>query len=324
MGDAWSTAPGQKPLRRDYESIVRQAQQSTEHAGDASSEVGLEGMSLKHTDVDTGGGGGSSLGSSHIGSAALTAALTLHPCVFISGVGDASKEVLSALLSTVGNCSVSLVLDEGEPTGEASATFSNAAAAEAAIRRFDGSRFDDGVLSVSVSRRATQGSLTKRGKGRGKGSGGGSRLAFSEAQRDLISGMRIQRQRDEKDAFAQARAALGGRGRGDAELQASAKQAAERSSAVLEEAAAKRRKLQAKLPGLVVVSAKAATAPAAAAAATVGMGMGPPEPSAGAAPATPTAPSAAAVPKVPAAGLLGLASYGSDDDDDDGGEDDDS
>ena len=304
MGDAWSTAPGVKPPQSGIDAIIRQAQNATEHAGDGSSEVGLDGSSLRHTDVDDAVGGGSSLSSAALGTSALTAALTLHPCIFVSGAGDASKEALQALLSMAGRCSVRLITDDetGLPTGEASATYGSAAAAEAAIRQFDGSRFDDGVLHVSVSRRATQGSLTKRGKG--KGGGGGNRVAFSEAQSDLIASRRLQQAEDEKAAFAEARAALGGGGRGEAELQASAKRAAERSSAALEEAAAKRRKQTAKLPGVLVVAKPAKPA------ATVGMGMGPPKP--------PTAPAAPAAP--PAAGLLGLADYGSgsDDDDDDG------
>ena len=264
--DAWSTAPGVKPIRRDVDSIVRQAQQSTEHAGDADSSVGLEGESLRHTDVQDSVGGGSSLGSSHLGSAALTAALTLHPCVFLSGCGDAYKEVLTAMISTVGNCAVTLVLEEGVPTGEASATFASASVAEAAIRTFDGSRFDDGVLRVSVSRRSAQGSFTTRGRGRG------NRVAFSAAQSDLISDMRLKQVQDEKAAFAEARAAAVRHG---AASTATASHSSERrAAAALEEAAAKRRKLQPKLPGVVVVSkgaaasAQAVLPPAAASAVT--------------------------------------------------------
>lgn len=312
MADAWVTAPGVRPVRRDYEAIVREAQQSTEHAGEASHDIGLEGTSLRHTDVQDAVGGGSSLGAAQLGSAALTAALTLYPCVFISGVGDASKEALTALLSTVGSCTVSLVLEDGEATGEASATFASAQAAEAAIRTFDGSRFDDGVLHLSVARRAAQGSLTKRGKGKGAR---GDRVAFSEAQRDLISDMRLQQARDEKMAFAQARAkAVSGSAASTASHAAAERTAAARL-AIQEEAVAKRRKLQPKLPGALVVSTKTApAAPPTAAPPTAAPAAAPEPEEPQAAAGRAHGPAASALAQVAAApgSLLGLGAYESD------------
>ena len=312
MADAWVTAPGVRPVRRDYEAIVREAQQSTEHAGEASHDIGLDGTSLRHTDVQDAVGGGSSLGAAQLGSAALTAALTLYPCVFISGVGDASKEALTALLSTVGSCTVSLVLEDGEATGEASATFASAQAAEAAIRTFDGSRFDDGVLHLSVARRAAQGSLTKRGKGKGAR---GDRVAFSEAQRDLISDMRLQQARDEKMAFAQARAkAVSGSAASTASHAAAERTAAARL-AIQEEAVAKRRKLQPKLPGALVVSTKTApAAPPTAAPPTAAPAAAPEPEEPQAAAGRAHGPAASALAQVAAApgSLLGLGAYESD------------
>jgi hypothetical protein len=110
-----------------------------QHAGDAALDggVGLDGATFKHTEVgdDARLRGGSTLGSNAVGTAALTAALTLHPCVHLSGCGDASKDVLHSMLSSVGGCTVALVVDEetGRPTGEASATFGSAAAAEVGV-----------------------------------------------------------------------------------------------------------------------------------------------------------------------------------------------
>ena len=133
MADAWSTKPGERPVKPDIASIIREAQSSTEHAGDAGfgGGVELDGAALRHTDVHDSVGGGSSLGRASLGTAALTAALTLHPCVYVSGCGDASREVLHAMFSTVGSCTISLMTDDdtGLPTGEASATFGSAAAA---------------------------------------------------------------------------------------------------------------------------------------------------------------------------------------------------
>jgi len=307
-----STKPGERPVKPDIASIIRQAQNSTEHAGDAALDggVGLDGATFKHTEVgdDARLRGGSTLGSNAVGTAALTAALTLHPCVHLSGCGDASKDVLHSMLSSVGGCIVALVVDEetGRPTGEASATFGSAAAAEAAIRRFDGSRLDDGVLHVSVAKRAAQGSLTTRGKGRGRGKGGGGGITFAERQRDMISEQRLAQAQDEKDAFAKARASqnAGGRGMGrgsvaiverpssfDVQGPASGPPTANEAGT-----AAKRRKVGG-LPGVLMVKPG----------------------SSGATPAAPPA-SQPPPPSLPPSagtggGLLGLASYGSDEDD---------
>lgn len=334
MGDAWSTAPGQKPIKPDVAAIIKQAQDSTEHAGDAglSGEVALDGESLRHTDVGDSVGGGSGLGRAQLGSAALTAALTLHPCVHISGCGDASREVLQAMFSTVGSCSVQLLRDEesGVATGEASATFASAQAAEAAIRDFDGSRFDEGIMRVSVAKRAAQGSLTTRGKGGGRGGRrkGGGGLAFSERQRDLVNEHRLQQVHDEQQAFAHARQKQAEEAASTAakrRVAATAATAAEAATAAAEGAAAKKRKLgtSSRLPGMVVVARAGAgpvaseppskpasqppsTAPSGAASA------GSAEASGGGAIANLDAPAE----EDDAPGLLGLGGYGSSGDDD--------
>ena len=321
MGDAWSTKPGERPIRPDVAAIIREAQNATEHAGDAGLDggVGLDGATFKHTEVgdDAQARGGSTLGKASLGTAALTAALTLHPCVYISGCGDASREVLHTMLSTVGSCSVSLVLDEesGQPTGEASATFGSAAAAEAAIRTYDGARFDDGVLHVSVAKRAAQGSLTTRGKGKGRGKGGGG-ITFAERQRDLISSQRLALAEEEKDAFARARAAQqapapggrGGRGSGgggsqvygaptafDVPLRPPSGPASAAAAASADAAAASKKRKLGGLPGVVVVKPQPKP--------TEQEAAKPPPP--------------AQAPSAGGGGLLGLAGYGSDDDDDD-------
>ena len=301
MADAWSTAPGQKPIRPNVAEIIRAAQNSSEHAGDAlSGEVALEGGALRHTDVDGTVGGGSGLGRAQLGSAALSAALTLHPCVHIGGMGDASRDVVHEMLSTVGSCSVSLILDEetGAPTGEASATFANAQAAEAAIRKFDGMRFDDGLLHVTVAKRATQGSLTTRGRGRGKRAGG---LTFAERQRDLVSERRLEQASAEKDAFAAARRQQVQETASDNAATAQKRQAAAEAAAA--EAAKKRKLLSSRLPGVVVVR-NTATATS----------MPPPQPSA---PATVETTKEASEAPGTSGGLLGLGMYGSSDDDND-------
>ena len=325
MADAWTAPVGERPKQPDIASIIRSAQNSTEHAGDAGlggDAAGLDGVSFRHTDISDAVGGGSSLGRDSLGTSALSAALTLHPCVHISGVGDASREVLHAMLSQIGPVSIKLVMDEDDEgnerrTGEASATFSSADNAVEAIRRYDGSRFDDGMLHVSVAKRAAQGSLVDRkgkGKGRGKGKGG---MAFSERQRDLISDQRLQLAQDEKDAFSQARAMQqasgGGRGRGGssggggsiaplgsfgatatgtAPLSSSEALAASKAAA-----AAKKRKL----PGMMVVK-PGATAPI-----VVGGESKAAKPT-----PEPVVAGPAMKPDAPAGGgLLGLAGYGS-------------
>jgi len=256
--------------------------------------------------------------------------------VYISGCGDASKEVLHAMLSTVGSCSVQLVLDEesGAPTGEASATYASASAAENAIKTFDGSRFDDGLLQVSVSKRAAQGSLTTRGKGKGRGKGGG--MAFSERQRDLISEQRLSQAQDEKDEFAAARRQKmindrsgGGRGGGPARwpdatagppVSVAAKPSAfdvpagpatcsaaaapaTSSTAASSAGESKKRKLGGGLPGMLLVR-------------PAGQPASQPEPL-GAKPAVEAEKDGEAKAASAGGGLLGLAGYGSVDDDDD-------
>jgi hypothetical protein len=337
MADAWTAPVGERPVQPDIASIIRNAQNSSDHVvedGMDGSQVGLEGVSFRHTEVSASASGGSSLGKDALGSAALSAALTLHPSVFISGIGDASIEVIQSMLSTVGPCSVRLETDEesGKPTGEAEATFTSAEKAIEAIRRYDGSRFDDGYLRVSVSRRAAQGSLTTRGKGGGKGGGKGRKgggIAFSERQKDLIYDQRMQLQQEELDAFKRARAAQratgGGRGLGDGrgassssslgfgESSSVAAASGRGGGGAAAAAASKKRKLGGgpALPGVLVVKTAASASRLGGDEAWGGGSAG--------RPAVPPAPAPAPVELGPApkpepasgGGLLGLAGYGS-------------
>lgn len=283
------------------EAVIRAAKgdewaRADEH-GDEGSLVSVGDTSLRHTDVDTGGGGASRLSKSAVGTAALQAALTLHPCVHISGCGEATVEVLSAIFSQVGECRIMRDLDdEGVPTGDASATYANAAAAAAAIERFDGERFDDGALQVSVSKRAAQGSLTTRGRGRGRGKEG---LTFHDRQQDLISQQIAERARGEREAFAVARAAALAAGPSGP----MAGPAAPPRRPLGEEPFSKKAKVDAravppKLPGFLAMQ-KIAAAPAVAMPAA-------------------TAPVSHATPVAHGgSGLLGLVGYGSDEDDED-------
>ena len=97
--------------------------------------IGDDGRSMRLGEVSTGSGGGSRLAKTSIGSAAVQAALTLHPCVHVQGCGDASESAMHALLSSVGPCRIRMYRDEetGESEGELSCTYGNAAAATAAI-----------------------------------------------------------------------------------------------------------------------------------------------------------------------------------------------
>lgn len=190
------------------EAVIRAAKSDEWANADAADDgalISVGDTTLRHTEVETTGGGASRLSKNAIGSSALRAALTLHPCVHISGCGDASVAVLETIFSQVGACRISRILDDdGCPQGEASATYESADAAAAAIEKFDGQRFDDGVLHVTVSKRSTQGSLTTRGRGRGKGRDG---FTFHDRQQDLISKQSAERAQAERDAFATARAA---------------------------------------------------------------------------------------------------------------------
>ena len=161
--------------------------------------VSVGEASIRHTEVSDVGGGGSRLGKRDLGSSAMQAALTLHPCVHVGGVNDAAKSTLHTMFAMAGPCSVSLVVDDdGEPTGEASVTYESAAAAAAAIQMYDGSPFDDGVLVVSASKNAAQGSLTKRGRGR-------HNMTLHEKTQIRASAALQERAKAEKDAFAAAR-----------------------------------------------------------------------------------------------------------------------
>ena len=161
--------------------------------------VSVGEASIRHTEVSDVGGGGSRLGKRDLGSSAMQAALTLHPCVHVGGVNDAAKSTLHTMFAMAGPCSVSLVVDDdGEPTGEASVTYESAAAAAAAIQMYDGSPFDDGVLVVSASKNAAQGSLTKRGRGR-------HNMTLHEKTQIRASAALQERRQAEKDAFAAAR-----------------------------------------------------------------------------------------------------------------------
>ena len=152
-------------------------ERSANDDGEDSAAASVGDTSLKHVEIDDYAGGASRLGKSSIGSASTTAALTLHPCIYVSGAGEASEAILQQIFGQVGPCTVTLVEPEpdsdeegeatlGKPTGEASVLYNEASHAILAIQRFDGTPFNDGKLTVSVSRSAAQGSLTKRGRGR--------------------------------------------------------------------------------------------------------------------------------------------------------------
>lgn len=209
---------------------------------------------LRHTEIEDYAGGSSRLGKASVGSSALTAALTLHPCVYVTGCGSASKGVLHQIFSQAGPCSVSIVEpdpdDEDAPDvkGEASITFGEAAHAVLAIQRFDGTPFDDGTLSVSVSRNAAQGSLTKRGRGRNA-----EKLTHHDRQQMLMGQQRARQAQSERDAFTAARSAA---------IAASARPTGPRptvlqsqaGSQLSSESAAKRQKVPTGLPRCCVVA----------------------------------------------------------------------
>tara|TARA_B110001452_G_scaffold239444_1_gene220471 strand:- start:949 stop:1794 length:846 start_codon:yes stop_codon:yes gene_type:complete len=255
---------------------------------------------LKHTDIDDYAGGSSRLGKASVGSSALTAALTLHPCVYVTGCGSASKGVLHQIFSQAGPCTVSIVEpdpddeDENDLKGEASVTFGEAAHAVLAIQRFDGTPFDDGTLSVSVSRNAAQGSLTRRGRGRNA-----DKLTHHDRQQMLMGQQRVRQAQNERDAFTAARSAA---------LAASARPTGPRptvlqpGSGPSSEGAAKRQKGPTGLPKCCVVAKSSSSASSSASK----------EPSAASPVAAPApSPSAAAGS---AGALLGLGGYESSDD----------
>ena len=188
------------------EATIRQASSSTGENGDDDGfgSISVGDTSMRLPDVDPSGGGASRLGKASVGSAALQAALTLHPCVHVSGCGDASEEAMRTMLATVGRCVVRLHTDDdGAPTGEASATYEDAATAVAAIERFDGTRFDDGMLSVCAAQQAARGSLTRRGRT--------EKMTFHDRQQEQFAQARAAQAADEKSAFSQARAAANDR-----------------------------------------------------------------------------------------------------------------
>ena len=275
--------------------------------------IGDDGRSMRLGEVSTGSGGGSRLAKTSIGSAAVQAALTLHPCVHVQGCGDASESAMHALLSSVGPCRIRMYRDEetGESEGELSCTYDNAAAAAAAIERFDGSRFDDGYLIVTVAKTAAQGSLTRRGRGRNA-----DKLTHFDraqlAQRNALA----DRAQSEKDAFSAARAAASEASRAPLppvrDAFTPAPKPAEAAAAAAAAPAKKRVAPPSRLPNFVVKKGPAACGPGAA-------GEGAPAAPAPAAAAAP-APAAAGSPDggggaaPEPGGLLGLGAYGSDSD----------
>ena len=182
------------------ERAIREAVRESQGGDEESSSISVGDTSMRNVEVDDHGGGSSRLGKGALGSAALQAALTLHPCVHVSGCGDASQEVLHSMLSTCGPCVVRTFGDSDDEDRGAACTFESAADALSAIERFDGSRFDDGVLVVTASRNAAQGSLTRRGRGRNS-----HKMTFHDQQRERMSRERIEQAQSEKAAFAQAR-----------------------------------------------------------------------------------------------------------------------
>ena len=88
--------------------------------GENSAAASVGDASLKHTEIDDYAGGSSRLGKASIGSSSTTAALTLHPCVYVSGAGEASESVLQQIFGQVGPCTVTLVeADDDDEEGEA-------------------------------------------------------------------------------------------------------------------------------------------------------------------------------------------------------------
>lgn len=166
--------------------------------------LGDSGRSMRLGEHSELSGGSSKLSRAAVGSAAVQAALTLLPCVHVAGCGDASHDVMHTMLSSVGPCRIHLFRNDetGESTGELSCTYENAAAAMIAIERFDGSRFDDSFLQVSVAKMAAQGSLTKRGRGRNS-----DRMTHYDQQQRKAGAALEQQRRSERDAFTTARAA---------------------------------------------------------------------------------------------------------------------
>lgn len=191
--------------------LAAASQPNTEDEGalmSSSLSMGDDGRSMRLSDVNSNSGGSSRLAKSAIGSSAVQAALTLLPCIHVAGCGDASQAAMHAMLSAVGPCRIHMFVDEetGESTGELSCTYDSAAAAMLAIDRFDGSRFDDGVLHVCVSKTAAQGSLTKRGRGRNS-----DRMTHYDRQQEMAGAAMAERARAERDAFAAARASAASR-----------------------------------------------------------------------------------------------------------------
>ena len=86
--------------------------------GENSAAASVGDASLKHVEIDDYAGGSSRLGKASIGSAALTAALTLHPCVYVSGAGEASEAVLQQIFGQVGPCTVTLVEADDDEEGD--------------------------------------------------------------------------------------------------------------------------------------------------------------------------------------------------------------
>lgn len=164
--------------------------------------LGEDGRSMKlHRDHTP--GGGSRLSKAALGSSAVQAALTLHPCIHVEGCGDASEAAMLAMFSEVGRCAVNLFKDEeGDSAGELSCTYETAAAAMLAIERFDGCRFDNDILRVSVAKTGAQGSLTRRGRGRNA-----DKMTHYDRDKLAASAALEGRALAEKDAFLSARAA---------------------------------------------------------------------------------------------------------------------
>jgi len=158
--------------------------------------------------------------------------------------------VLHSMFSMVGPCKVQLdSREESGLLGEASVTFENAAMAVAAIERFDGSRFNDGYMFVSVARTAAQGSFTRRGRS--------ERMTFYDKQQERLSNARMQQVESEKAAFASARARM-------AETAPQQIPASQTASALFSSASGAKRKQGAvsKLPSCLIASKRSAVSSA--------------------------------------------------------------
>ena len=95
------------PPIREHDALTAM-ERSANDDGEDSAAASVGDTSLKHVEIDDYAGGASRLGKSSIGSASTTAALTLHPCIYVSGAGEASEAILQQIFGQVGPCTVTV------------------------------------------------------------------------------------------------------------------------------------------------------------------------------------------------------------------------